>query len=375
MPGNELHIVAFDIPYPPDYGGAIDLFYKIKNLAAAGAVIYLHCFEYRTQRAKELEQYCKQVWYYKRKTGLAGVSLVTPYIVYSRRSEELLRNLQSIDAPILFEGVHTTYYLSHPSLAERYKAIRNHNVEYVYYEQLYKKEKSFFKRWYYKIESQLLKRYEYKLKNAQAFFPLSMADNDFFKQLYPDATCAFIAPFHPYDEVSSKSGKGKYCLYHGNLQHPENREAALYLIKEVMPKLELPFIIAGKQPGDDIVAACDRLPHCELVANPSQEKMDELIRQAQVHVLPTFQPTGMKLKLLYALFAGRYVLVNDKMLHGTGLEQACVVANDGEQMIAAIKLLMEQPFTEQKVHERAAILQQQYNNRDNAIRLFALIKH
>src|SRR6185312_5311620 len=116
LPNHELHIVAFDIPYPPDYGGAIDLFYKIKNMAAEGAEIYLHCFEYRAQRAKELEQYCRQVWYYKRKTGLAGISLKVPYIVYSRRSEALLRNLQGVDAPILFEGVHTTYYLSHPSL-------------------------------------------------------------------------------------------------------------------------------------------------------------------------------------------------------------------------------------------------------------------
>ncbi|MCX6283192.1 MAG: mannosyltransferase, partial [Bacteroidetes bacterium] len=40
-----LHIVSFDIPYPPDYGGVIDVYYKIKTLSEAGVKIHLHCFE------------------------------------------------------------------------------------------------------------------------------------------------------------------------------------------------------------------------------------------------------------------------------------------------------------------------------------------
>jgi hypothetical protein len=373
LPNRELHIVAFDIPYPPDYGGAIDLFYKIKSLSAAGCNIYLHCFEYRAKQARELEQYCKQVWYYRRKTGIRGISLKTPYIVYSRRDKGLLQNLQSIDAPVLFEGVHTTYYLSHPSLQKRYKAIRNHNVEHIYYDQLYKKENKLFKKLYYKFESLLLKRYEHGLKGAQAFFPLSLADRDYFKQLYPEAQHAFVAPFHPYNEVSTKTGSGKYCLYHGNLQHPENREAALFLLNDVIPQLSVPFIIAGKQPGDDIVAACNKLPHCKLIANPSQEKMGELIRNAHIHVLPTFQPTGMKLKLLYALFAGRHVLVNEEMLHGTNLNAAGIIANNGKQMIDATIALMPQPFTDEDVQKRAEILRQQYNNHTNAEKLITYL--
>ena len=41
-----LHIVSFDVPYPPDYGGAIDVYYKLKALHEEGIKIYLHCFEY-----------------------------------------------------------------------------------------------------------------------------------------------------------------------------------------------------------------------------------------------------------------------------------------------------------------------------------------
>ncbi len=37
-----LHIIAFDIPFPPDYGGVIDVYYKIKTLSEAGVRIHLH---------------------------------------------------------------------------------------------------------------------------------------------------------------------------------------------------------------------------------------------------------------------------------------------------------------------------------------------
>ena len=41
-----LHIISFTIPYPPNYGGAIDVFYKIKALHSAGVKVHLHCFSY-----------------------------------------------------------------------------------------------------------------------------------------------------------------------------------------------------------------------------------------------------------------------------------------------------------------------------------------
>ena len=41
-----LHIVSFDVPWPANYGGVIDVFYKVKALSAKGIRIHLHAFEY-----------------------------------------------------------------------------------------------------------------------------------------------------------------------------------------------------------------------------------------------------------------------------------------------------------------------------------------
>jgi len=376
LPPIKLHIVALDIPYPLDYGAAIDMYHRIRYLHDAGAEIYLHCFQYNgRQESGELNKWCKEVWYYPRKTGLAGLSLSIPYMIFSRRDALLLKRLQDIEAPILFEGVHCSYYKSDPILKNRFKIIRNHNIEHDYFQQLYEKAKHPFKKLYYSIESRLLNKYEHNLQDIQAFLPISTSDFDFLKKLYPGAKFSLTPPFHPYKKVLSATGKGSYCLFHGNLAHIENSEAVFYLLNEVFSKIDVPFVIAGRNPSAEMKDACARLPNCKLVENPSTDEMEQLMKEAQVHVMITFQPTGMKTKLLIALFYGRHILANDAMLQSTGLEGTCAIANTNEEMCNKIKQLMELPFTEADILSRSEILKERYNNEVNAGRILALLPH
>ena len=63
-----IHIISFDIPYPPIYGGIIDVFYKIKSLHKLGYRITLHCFQYKVKDEQTvLNEYCERVIYYPRK--------------------------------------------------------------------------------------------------------------------------------------------------------------------------------------------------------------------------------------------------------------------------------------------------------------------
>jgi len=66
-----INIVCLDVPYPANYGGAINMFHKIRWLHKKGVHIYLHCFEYGDRPATpELNKYCKEVTYYKERLGL-----------------------------------------------------------------------------------------------------------------------------------------------------------------------------------------------------------------------------------------------------------------------------------------------------------------
>src|SRR4030095_11313808 len=138
--GPQLHIISFNVPYPPDYGGVMDVFYKIKALHDYGVDITLHCFEYGRKESEVLNQVCKEVFYYKREHSFRDFTSPTPYIVKTRKSSDLLKNLTADEAPVLFEGLHTCYYLDHEELNKRVKAVRMHNVEWDYYRHLGKNE-------------------------------------------------------------------------------------------------------------------------------------------------------------------------------------------------------------------------------------------
>ena len=152
MKVRKLHIVSFDVPYPADYGGVIDVFYKIKALHKAGVEITLHCFEYGRGKPPELEKYANTVFYYKRKKSIFDFLKKDPFIVVTRSNKSLLENLLLDDAPILFEGLHTTYFLNSNPLANRIKMVRTHNIEHNYYNGLAKNAKGWIK-WFFKLEA------------------------------------------------------------------------------------------------------------------------------------------------------------------------------------------------------------------------------
>ena len=179
--------------------------------------------------------------------------------------------------------------------------------------------------------------------------------------------------FNSADSVCSETGRGDYVLYHGNLSVRENEDAAEWLIENVFAELDLHCIVSGLNPSDKLVKLAEKYSNVTLVANPDDAEMIDLLRQAQVNILVTNQPTGLKLKLLNALYNGRFCLVNSDMVKGTSLDGLCVVADEPEQMIAEIKRLMEEDFTEEDIEERDAQMQQLYDNESNAKKIVRAI--
>jgi hypothetical protein len=85
------------------------------------------------------------------------------------------------------------------------------------------------------------------------------------------------------------------------------------------------------------------------VADPSEKELNDLIKKAQVHVLPSFSGTGIKFKLLNAAFKGRHIVCNERMAEGTGLEPACHIAASAEAFGAIVMQLFRKPFDEEEM--------------------------
>ena len=101
--------------------------------------------------------------------------------------------------------------------------------------------------------------------------------------------------------------------------------------------------------------------------------MHEMIKEAQFNVLQTFQATGIKLKLLNALYNGRFCIVNPLMVNNTGLEELCEVCETAEDMKLAINNVINKEFTQQDIDHRTKVLNENFSNKANAERLIKLI--
>jgi len=358
-----LNIVSFDVPFPANYGGVIDVYYKLYWLRKSGVRIYLHCFAYGRKPSKELEALCEKVYYYERNTGLLANLSLQPYTVKSRQSEELEKNLLSNDYPILFEVLHTCYLLSDPRFKSRKKIYRHSNIEHEYYRELSRTEKRFVKKAYLVMEAWKLKRFESVLKHADLILAVNTKDTEYFKSKYPGVKSVYLPSFHPNSELTIKNGRGEYLLFHGNLSISENYEAAAWLIRNVFSKLEFPVVIAGLDPPEFLVDLVRKYSHIKLRKSPNEEEMTQLVRNAHIHVLYTAQPTGLKLKLLNVLFKGRFVICNAHMISGTGLKanNTLVLSEMPEEFVAAANKYFYKEFSEGLLKER----QQLTSNFDN----------
>ncbi len=350
-----LHIVSFNVPWPADYGGVIDVFYRIRTLAAMGFKIHLHCYTYGREKAAVLEDLCEEVHYYRRETGLRHQWERRPYIVASRNSQELIARLRKDDYPILLEGLHDCYVLEQLGDGKRKIVVRAHNIEHDYYRSLAHVEKRMWKKFFFRMESQKLKRYEPILTRATAVLAISDKDAQHLNAL-GCRKVVLVPPSHGHADVSSQLGRGGYILYQGDLSVAENIQAVECIARELIAQSPYRFVIAGRNPGTELQQLLGQYDNVKLVANPSDEEMHSLMTEAHVNVLVTNQATGVKLKLMNALYEGRFCLVNPTMVQGTRLGEACVVAEGADKMRQALEQLMQTEFTEAELKRRKEIL-------------------
>ncbi|MBE0647067.1 MAG: glycosyltransferase [Bacteroidales bacterium] len=360
-----LHIVSFDVPYPSNYGGVIDVYYKLVALHDAGVKVILHCFQDDRNPAPELNRLCSEVYYYPRHTGIWNLISRKPYIVSSRISETLRERLLQDSYPILFEGLHTCSLMKDPAFRERTKIYRESNIEHHYYYHLFKATGNLRDKLFFLAESLKLRGFQKILKHADLMLVVSKKDEEYLKSRFPKQDIRYLPSFHRDNRINSKPGRGSYVLYHGKLSVPENIRASEYLINDIYMDSLPELVIAGLNPPKHLVKLIEKHPNIRLEKNPDEAKMFDLISNAQINLLVTSQPTGLKLKLLNALFHGRHCLVNPAMLSGTGLEALCHVATTPEQFRAEINLLFGKDFPPLEIGRREKVIMENYSNKKN----------
>lgn len=361
-----LHIISFIVPFPVNYGGVFDIYHKIVALHKAGVKIHLHCFTENNRRQPELESFCEEVFYYPRRKGVAGISPTLPYIVASRIDKTLHTRLGEDDHPVLIEGVHAAGWLLKTHRRKRKIILRLHNIEHDYYHHLFLSTSSTIKKIYYHFESVLLRKFEERIASIpDHILAVSQQDAEQYQNLFGLTNVEVLPVFTGFTNDTPPSGEGRFCLYHGNLSVPENEKAVAWLLNGVFCDFDVPFVIAGKNPSSALRQYIARYENAQLVADPSKEKMQTLIAEAQCHVLPSFNTTGVKLKMINALFHGRHCIVNNAAVRGSGLESICHVAQTPQNFRDMVQELFAKPLTEEEIASRKNILENVFNEEKN----------
>lgn len=355
-----IQIVAFDWPWPPTYGGIIDVYYRVDALLERGVHVDLHVVSQRAAPAPPPAHWLAsgrlRLFEFPRRGWRAALSF-QPYIVTSRAVAPLLPQLASGAPVILFEGVHTTAWLGHPRLAGKEQWVRVHNREADYYTELVGRGHGWRQNLYYREEARRLRRYEGTvLAEADLLLPISPQD---------DAWCTRIAPgrvlgqrgYSSTRSVTSAPGRGDYALFHGAFHVADNVTSALLLAERMQRRPNIRLVLAGRTPPGRLRAAVAGMPNVEVVADPDAPTMARLIREAQVLTLHTGHQAGYKIKLVESLAHGRWVLVNERMVVGAPGLRAGVRVADGERgWLDALDALWQRPFGTSDVPERSELL-------------------
>lgn len=380
MSPRSIHFVSFQWPSPPDYGGVIDVYHKIRALREEGWNVTLHSYAYRDRKNPDISKSpANETYLYTRSLSPLKALGSDPFIVASRKNRELLQRLGNLPAgtPIIFEGLHNAAFLSHPLLADKIKILRAHNVEHDYYRHL-AGNSSGLKQMFYSSEAKKLEKYESEAVNADIIAAISPADADHFRERFPKVKTIHIPCFYDDSALYSSSeetpemSESRYALYHGNLGVEENSAAVRYMLSRLGEAFSdsFPLVIAGRNASAELREAIEAAPNARLVDSPSAREMHTLIRDAAAVLLLTNQPTGIKLKLLDTLAqANGRILANRDMIADPVFESVLEIADTPDAQIEVLRRAKEGKTSAEEVERRRKLLADNYSTRASARRL------
>jgi hypothetical protein len=366
-----LHIVYPESPWPANHGLSIELLHKLRSLHREGLHIHLHIHRSTRGEQRLTDPSCATIDHYASDDPEGRAHPGLPRAVAQRSSAALTHRLKQDDHPILFAGLETTLPLASDDWSGRKICIRLFDHEHAHAEDVISHTRSWFKKFSLSGESRKWLDWEKKIVPRFMVTVLHAGQARYCRERLGAKQVMELPAFIGWDLPLCLEGVGHFCLYHGNLAEPENAQAATWLLEKVFQPMEVPFVIAGKSPSAKLVDLAHKWPHTCIVADPSEAEMQDLIKKAQVQVLPSMTHTGLRFKILNGVFCGRHIVTNQAMVKHTKLESACHMTEEAMGFQSVIMQLYRKPFTEEEVELRSGLMHHYYNNAEHARQLIS----
>ncbi|MCD6333164.1 MAG: glycosyltransferase [Bacteroidales bacterium] len=373
------------VPYPPRDGGAIATLALTEGLAAQGHQVTVLAMN-TTKHHTDVSQSPSPKWRLISapvNTRIKPLSALfnllfsrLPYNGVRFRSAKYRETLISLlrKTPfdiIIIENLYPALYLKEIRSHSRARImLRSHNLEHEIW--LGNRDNTRgLKKWYLNILAQRIKRFEIRMvQSCDALIPITERDALKFKQL-GNRLPTFILPAgldeerlgHPSDS------SGKITLaYLGALDWLPNQSGIKWFLDKIWPSLirnypDLEFHIAGRNAPARFIR---QLHHKGVIYHGEIRDAGTFIKAHPITLVPLFAGSGMRIKILENMAAGRVVITTPVGCEGIPAVDGkhLFICSDSGSWINRIRQLISQPGIIPAVGENAiTFVREKYLNK------------
>jgi polysaccharide biosynthesis protein PslH len=348
MGKDKLLIITSRFPLPTDKGDKLRAFEQIKQLSIHFDLILfsLSTEKVNVQSIESMKQYCIQLHIQKLskivcmlnvlKGFLNGLPFQVNYFYKKsiKRKIQALINAENINK-VYCQLVRTSAYVSDISIKQK-------SLDYMDALSLGMSRRIGVSPWYMKpfvrMEAERLKTYEKRM--SQVFDQAYIITQNDLNAMVPLNCPVSVAPNGVQVLKWDKQVFKKYEIaFTGNMSYPPNVDAALYLIKSIMPLVwqqwpEAKLVIAGTSPHSSILSAQNN----RVIVTGKVDDIHPYYLQSEIFVAPMRIGSGLQNKLLEAMSAQMPCvttsLANDALQAIAG--QDLLIGNTNSEIAAAI---------------------------------------
>ena len=283
-------------------------------------------------------------------------------------SRDFARRLTAILKEQQFDIVHveSIFLTPYVPLIRRYSQakviLRAHNVEHLIWKHVAQSTRSYLKRWYLNHLSLTLRAYELEhLQDYDGIVCITQGDADYFKA----NGCRRPVTAIPFgitipENHDSQDAAEKNSLYHlGAMDWMPNQESIGWLLEHVWPVVhrEVPqarlYLAGRKMPARLMQASIDGVTVVGEVPDAAQ-----FIASKQINVVPLLSGSGIRVKIIEAMAAGKAVVTTTVGARGIDYTDGenLLIANTPDEFARQIKRLVDDPDYCRRVGDAAVRL-------------------
>ncbi len=390
--------VSNRVPYPLNEGGTIGIYNYTRGFSEAGCDVTLFALSAKKHKIneaeanKELSKYARYVSFpidTDVKVIPALLNLFSPksYNVerfYLKEFEdalvaELTNNSYDV---IQIEG---TFPARYSETIFKFKknahvVLRQHNVEFQIWQRLASNCTNPLKKWYLNLLSKRLKNFEkFHLNQYSALVPVTEDDGELFRKLGCTIPI-FPSPAGINTNIWSPSeNDDNSLLYHiGSLEWMPNEEAVLWFIHDIWPKVleqhpHLVFYVAGK--GMSAEMKQQSFPNVNLAGEVASAT--QFVENKGITVVPLKSGSGIRLKILEAMSAGKIVISTTIGAQGISYtdQKDILIADNAQEFASAISTVLDDEDYANSIKQNARqLILDKYSNESVVRRLVNFYK-